>query len=309
MRSIINSKSILILSLIAVIFLISCASSKEKKEILSTCEKITDARIKNTCLAIAEKDTPLCDKISDIQENADEKDLCYMAVALKTKNAAICEKLSTLPSDYKPYTSKFTCKALVENNSAGCDEALQKEFYGFNCFVKLAEITKNAGLCDRYTQAIGIQGVQLLECKAILEKDIAKCSKEDLPKCYFDVAILKGNSAICDSMPSAQYPVPDMQKVRDICKAVANRDVSSLDCTVELKPMTPFAESMITYKACSAIAALTEDISACDKIVIKGEWISPVPSPKDKCYLNLIMRKSGILPIETLINDLDRIWQ
>lgn len=308
MRSAIKFNLILAISLIIMVLLTSCAGSKEKKEILSTCEKITDARIKNTCLAVAEKDTALCDKISDSRENADEKDFCYIAVALQTKNTALCEKLSTIPSDFKPYTSKFTCKALVENNSAGCGEALQKEFYGMDCYVRLAEQTKNAGLCDRYAQAIGIQGVQTSECKAILERDTTKCSKEDLPKCYFDVASLKGDATICYGIPNAPY-IPNIQQVKEICNAVAKRDVSALDCTVEFKPVTTFAESIITYKACSAIAALTEDISACDKIVIKGDWVSPDPSPKDKCYLNIILQKSGILPIETIINSLGRIWQ
>ena len=293
-----NHNLIFVLLISAVIFLTSCAGLKEKKEMLSICEKITDGRIKNTCIAIAEEDAAQCDKISDNQENVDEKGFCYMAVALKTKKASICEK---------PHIPKFTCKALVENSSSGCDEALQKEPYGMNCYVRSAELTKNPDLCDRYAQAVGIQGVQTLECKALIEKDATKCSKEDLPKCYFATASLKGDAAICDSIPNAPY-IPNIQKVKEMCNAVAKRDVSALDCKVEFKPATTWEESIVTYKACIAVAALTEDASTCDKIVIKGDWVSPDPNPIDKCYHNIILLKSGVFPIETVINSLDRIW-
>ena len=293
------------------IFLTSCAGLKEKKEMLTTCEKITDVRIKNTCLAIAEKDTAPCDKISDNRENVDEKDFCYMAVALKTKQSSICEKLSTTPtSGPLPYTSKFTCKALVENSSSGCDEAFQKEFYGKDCYVRLAELTKNAGLCDRYAQSVGIQGVQTSECKAIIERDITKCSKEDLSKCYSQLAILKGDISLCNSMPNAPN-IPDIKQleVKEICSAVAKRDVTNLDCIVEIKTAYTSDDIIFTQRACIALAALTEDVSICDKIVIKGDWVSPDPAPKDKCYLNIILLKSDILPIETIINNLGRIWE
>lgn len=211
---------------------------------LSVCEKITDGEQKAVCTASVKGDSSICDSITGYK-----KDSCYQLVALKTKDRSICEKAP----------NKNDCLVFVAADYRDC-EIVQGSIEKDYCYYYVGVKTKDASACN-YVIDEELSGF----CSIILKKDTSLCNGDG--SCYTSVAMLSGDSSLCDK-------VQKMHK--EVCLVLANRD-KSLDC-----------ETYKQEQVCEVLAMLTKDSSICDRL----------DENKDSCYGRVAFMMASNLPIE-----------
>lgn len=118
-----------------------------KEESKETCEKISSADSKNTCLAIIAKDAALCEKISI---NA-LKDGCIFSVATAKSDTSLCDNLSE--ESKKASSQDKLCKATITLETKYCDEIRtylgigESEMKGA-CYAFIVEKKKDPSICE-----------------------------------------------------------------------------------------------------------------------------------------------------------------
>lgn len=115
---------------------------------------------------------------------------------------SVCEKI-------KDITKKDACNGIVNGNIEAC-EALPV-WQKLDCYVSLGRRINNNSICDR----LNTEGLRY-ECLARLTKDYEACRKATLADyCYYDVAIIKGDSIGCKNITDGS--------IRNKCYALLER--------------------------------------------------------------------------------------
>jgi hypothetical protein len=163
-------------------------------------------------------------------KNAFEKASCHTAIALSTGNPSACDKIA------------------ANELKAGCVSVL-------------AGCRKDASLCDRLGEDVGLQYL-CIGAVAKAKKDASLCDAMENPRyktpCIEGVAAASGNVKLCDGL--------DGKADRDHCRvevAVENKDASAC---AELEDTLDYFE----YQCYQKVGKAALDLSVCDKIKPEG---------------------------------------
>jgi len=221
-------------------------SSLEKKmnEALIVCQKIANSKSKDYCIALIKGDFSICE---DKLEEGLSKDTCYYSMANITKDISLCEKIS-----YKDF-----CLAVLTGDYEKCKMTNNED----DCYKEIALLTKDFLGCER------ISDKKIFNiCSAYTKLDVSFCEEfermNDKEYCYINIAKVKGNSSLCDTIQSDK---------KEMCIAIADRNKNNLDCA---KYPTQ----------CGDLASITEDVSICDSIPTRSDLYSTY---QNNCYINV----------------------
>ncbi len=218
-------------------------SSVEKiNKALSVCQEIKNDESKNYCIAIVNSQSSICEN----KPEGGVRDACFLSFAQQNKDISLCGKTS-----YNDF-----CSAVVAKDYKKCESTTNKD----NCYKEIAISAKDALGCK---QILNKQVADL--CFAYATPDVNFCNEfsgANKNNCYINVAKLKSDSTICNTLQGDD---------KIMCIALANKDKNNLDCT-----KYPIQ--------CSDLASIMKDDSICQSIPSKGEIFE---ASVTDCYLNV----------------------
>jgi len=159
------------------------------KEIVNQPVRVMDCY---TFAAIENDKISLCDNLKDLN-----KDICYRRYSVAKNNPKVCESIVSTKND-----EKELCYALAVKAESDLDllKNVNNIYFKDRSFVNLAVNTKNHEFC-----------------KNISDEDINwKIG------CYFKIALLKGDDAVCKEMSSIKDVKDIKEKIAD-CVKVTNK--------------------------------------------------------------------------------------
>lgn len=162
----------------------------------------------NTCLAIVNEDSTLC-------ESAENKDTCDLELAIIKGDVSACKELTDLAivSCYNSIASKNKDSSICESPdhpspgscysislaiSAEDPELCKKTLDPSRCYIDLASKLNDASICERMTTL-------KQRCLAVVNEDPDMCTDADYPdaclnEVYKKMSITKKDVSYCDKM-------------------------------------------------------------------------------------------------------------
>jgi hypothetical protein len=196
---------------------------------LSICEKINDNTEKAVCIGIVNGDLEACEILKW------KKEKCYILLGYRTGNSSICERL-------KYDLDQYDCLARVTEDYEKCKKG--RTVTGDDCFYDIALKRRDSLGCGKITEE-SLRN----RCFAFLEKNSDYCQKISeviiRDSCYIILAMLTGDSSICQKLESTVYVSETLEERKKMCTLLAERNIENLDCE--------------RYVFCTNLAALTQD--------------------------------------------------
>jgi hypothetical protein len=200
----------------------SCFKSAEKTYEIneSYCNKIKTSEMRKTCLAMVEKNFSICEELLYFDRE------CYEKVFVLTKN--ISELLCKSFSDYEPKSACYVRLAEVKKNASFCENAGGSYQ---ECSWKLAKLLKNPDLCNQIEAEC-----EKYQCFADASGDISYCKKvTDAPEKMACYAKLQKNVSACGMysseygeilyVPQCLYDLAKITKDISLCWNITKSDV------------------------------------------------------------------------------------
>jgi flagellar basal body-associated protein FliL len=241
------------------------------------CENMND---KDWCyLSIAEEtgDVSMCDKLSP---GFNEKAPCYIKIAKENKNPEICKKIES--NDYKNW-----CLAVATGNVSNCDNMRYKKS---SCYIDVAKAKDDPLVCEAF------EGFSKESFKnscytemAHFREDINLCDNinENYIEACYQEAKNEEEEMLCASISreySKELCVQEVEGRLEHKKAVEKGDYSICELEEEIENLDYSPEH---YKnECYYNFAIEKgDVSLCNKMSLEGTFASDM---KISCYWNFI---------------------
>ena len=221
---------------------ITSASTEE----LDACESVSPLNMKYWCftnISIRTRNASYCEKIDSNYRELNQKNSCYLGVALLNSDPELCGKL---PNNGFCYTNV----SVAGKDVAICDKIADSQSKG-DCYSQVAAATGDISICDKiYVEASGTSYSFVTHQQS--QYGPAEITEEYKETCYAKVADASGDESICEKIqnPTAKdscYEFMDYTKLStSLCDKIQNIDVRG-NCYTRL-------------------AGYKQDPSICDKI-------------------------------------------